>query len=58
MIYIKDKGNRTHIYIPRQGDVVVDYANKEYIDDKIAEMTEEITDILEGINNKLETILI
>mgnify|MGYP003298071060 CR=1 FL=1 len=53
MIYIKNKGKRTQIFLPRQREVIEDYASKDYVDYQI----EEITDTLTAIDNKLEEVL-
>lgn len=70
MIYIKDKGNRTQIYIPRNGEVVAGYATQgelnelskkvDRIYDKVVGeyATKSYVDGLVGnINNRLEEIL-
>lgn len=62
MIYIKDKGNRTQIFIPRTADVTVEYATQADINEinrKLeAYATKEYVDALVGvINNELEEIL-
>lgn len=66
MIYIKDKGNNSQIYISRLG--VPDYDGKEYatvkyVDDRINELSNEyatieyVNNILLAINKQLENIL-
>jgi hypothetical protein len=70
MIYIKDKGNRTQIYIPRNGEVVAGYATQGELNelskkvdrlyDKVVGeyATKSYVDGLVGnINNRLEEIL-
>jgi hypothetical protein len=70
MIYIKDKGNRTQIYIPRNGEVGAGYATQGELNelskkvdrlyDKVVGeyATKSYVDGLVGnINNRLEEIL-
>lgn len=57
MIYIKDKGNRTQIYIPRNGNVVADYATQVELDEVKKELNTRIDNLLEEINNQLNDIL-
>lgn len=62
MIYIKDKSNRTQIFIPRNGEVPVDYATEADIaelNEKLKNYaTKEYVDSLVGnINNRLQEIL-
>lgn len=70
MIYIKDKGNRTQIYIPRNGEIVAGYATQGELNelskkvdrlyDKVVGeyATKSYVDGLVGnINNRLEEIL-
>lgn len=62
MIYIKDKSNRTQIFIPRNGELAVDYATEAdiaEINDKLKNYaTKEYVDSLVGnINNRLQEIL-
>lgn len=66
MIYIKDKGKRTQIFIPRYDGVNVDYATQSDIEElnnkfklyytKI-EVDNIINNTLGTINNELEEIL-
>lgn len=70
MIYIKDKGNRTQIYIPRNGEVVVDYATQDDLNE-LSQKVDTLYDKVVGeyatisyvdglvgnINNRLEEIL-
>lgn len=66
MIYIKDKGNKTVINIPRRGDFAPDFATKldvEEINLRIDAVEEEyatkvyVDTIVGNINNVLEEIL-
>lgn len=70
MIYIKDKGNRTQIFIPRNGEVVAGYATQGELNalankvdrlyDKVVNdyATKSYVDNIVGdINNRLEEIL-
>lgn len=63
MIHIKDKQNRTQIYIPRNGNVVTDYATqveldevKKELNDKINYNNNLINDNIEDINNTLSDV--
>lgn len=66
MIYIKDKGNRTQIFIPRNGKVAVDYATEVdilEINERLNAIVENyatkeyVDDVVGYINNELEEIL-
>lgn len=63
MIYIKDKSNRTQIFVPRQGDVVTEYVTTGVFNDTIEEIAEDyatkdyVNDAIGAINNELENIL-
>lgn len=66
MIYIKDKGNRTQIFIPRNGEVTVDYATEAdilEINERLNAIVENyatkeyVDDVVGYINNELEEIL-
>lgn len=62
MIFIKDKGNRTQIFIPRNGEINVNYATQsdiEQLNDRINFIMgnyatkEYVNDALDGIADQL-----
>lgn len=70
MIYIKDKGNRTQIYIPRNGEVVAGYATQSELNElskKVDRLYDKVVGeyatksyvdgLIGNINNRLEEIL-
>lgn len=66
MIYIKDKGNRTQVFIPRGGNLQIDYvtnADLELINIRLSAIEKEyatkvyVDDIVGEVNNELEEIL-
>lgn len=70
MIYIKDKGNRTQIFIPRNGNVDAGYATEGELTElanKVDRLYNKVTteyatkvyvdEVVGTINNRLEEIL-